>query len=234
MKNSQAFILSIGIVLAALIFGVFFFNARATDETVQVVGAATMRFNSDVVKWRVTLNRSTGLNNVSDGYRRVRDDLNTLREFLTAKGLKEDEITVQPINSYQQYGREGQPTGYNIQQSVLVITSKADDIEEIALNPTDLLNKGIVLQNSNLEYFYSKLSDIKLELLSEATADARNRANKIAENSGKSVGDVVSLRAGVFQIKEPYSTEISDYGVHNTRSKEKEIMVTVRAQFKLQ
>jgi hypothetical protein len=78
------------------------------------------------------------------------------------------------------------------------------------------------------------LSDIKLELLAEATKDAQKRALEIAKNSNVRLGNVTSLRVGVFQITEPFSTEVSDYGMYNTRTKQKDITVTVRASFKIQ
>jgi hypothetical protein len=70
-------------------------------------------------------------------------------------------------------------------------------------------------------------------LLSEATKDALKRAEEIAKNSGAELGPVSSLRAGVFQINEPFSNEVSDYGMYNTQAKIKDITVTVRAAFKI-
>jgi hypothetical protein len=120
-----------------------------------------------------------------------------------------------------------------LQQSLFVITAKIEAIEDLALNPSVLTERGAVLQNSSLEYFYSKLADIKTELLAEAAKDAQRRAGEIAKNSGVSLGKVASLRAGVFQITEPFSTEVSDYGMYNTQTKQKDITVTVRATFNL-
>ena len=163
----------------------------------------------------------------------IQNDLQFLKRLLTEKGLQEKELTIQPINTLPNYSREGQISGYNLQQGVFVITSNIAAVEDIALNPAALIDKGIILQNSNLEYFYSKLSDIKMELLAEATKDAQRRASEIARNSNVHLGNVTSLRVGVFQITEPFSTEVSDYGMYNTQTKQKDITVTVRASFKI-
>jgi hypothetical protein len=233
MKTTQAAVLGVGLVVAALVFGIFFYNSRASDDTIAVVGAATKRFTSDIVKWRITLSRDTGLDDVGSGYPRIREDLAFLRALLADKAISESDITVQPINMNSRYGREGGVVGYQLMQSVFVITSKIDVIEDLALNPSVLTEKGAVLQNSSLEYFYSKLADIKTELLAEAAKDARRRAEEIARSSDMSLGSVVSLRSGVFQITEPFSTEVSDYGMYNTQTKQKDITVTVRASFKI-
>jgi hypothetical protein len=234
MKTAHAIFLGASLMIAALIFGIFFYSARSSDDTINVVGMATKRFDSDIVKWRITISRNTGLNDVSSGYSLIQNDLQFLKKLLAEKGLQEKELTIQPINTLPNYSREGQISGYNLQQGVFVITSNISAVEDIALNPTALIEKGVILQNSDLEYFYSKLSDIKLELLAEATKDAQKRALEIAKNSDVHLGNVTSLRVGVFQITEPFSTEVSDYGMYNTRTKQKDITVTVRASFKIQ
>jgi uncharacterized protein len=233
MKTGHTLLISASLIIAALVFGIFFYSARSSENTINVVGMATKRFDSDIVKWRITIGRNTGLNDVSHGYLLIQNDLQFLKKLLTEKGLGEKELTIQPINTIPNYSREGEISGYNLQQGVFAITSNISAVEEIALNPATLIEKGIVLQNSNLEYFYSKLSDIKMELLAEATKDAQKRAEEIAGNSNVHLGNVTSLKTGVFQITEPFSTEVSDYGIYNTMTKQKDITVTVRASFKI-
>jgi len=64
-------IMGISIVLAALVFGFFFYQTRSSRDYVQVLGAATQGFESDIVKWNLTLQESTDLHNVIDGYRNI-------------------------------------------------------------------------------------------------------------------------------------------------------------------
>jgi hypothetical protein len=234
MKTSQAFLIGASLIIAFFIFGVFFYSARVVDNSISVVGAATKRFESDIVKWRITLTRTAEMRDMSSGYKALQADLQILRELLRGKGLDEKEISIHPISSERVYSSQGQTTSYNIMQSLFVVTTNIPAIEELALNPQALLEKGVILQNSNLEYLSSRLADIKMELLSEATKDARKRAEEIAKFSGSNLGSVTSLKAGVFQINEPFSNEVSDYGMYNTQTKEKDITVTVRASYKLE
>ena len=234
MKTSNAVILGIAIVVAFLVFGIFFYSARRSDNTVAVVGAATTRFDSDIVKWRITLSRTSDEKVMAAGYRMLQGDVEALRNLLKAKGIEEKEIMAQPINSDRVYGPQGQTSTFNIQQTLIVITSNIAAVEELALNPLVLVESGVILQHSNLEYLNSKLAELKMKLLSEATKDARKRAEEIAGSSGASLGPVSSLRAGVFQINEPFSNEVSDYGMYNTQAKVKDITVTVRAEFRIE
>jgi len=234
MKTAHAIILGIALVAAFVMFGIFFYAARSSDNTINVVGAATKRFDSDIVKWRITLSRTSDEKVLAAGYKLLQGDVETLRSLLKAKSIDDREITLQPINSDRVYGPQGQTSTFNIQQTLIVITSNIAAVEGLALNPLVLVESGVILQNSNLEYLNSKLSDIKMELLSEATKDARRRAEEIARNSGSALGPVSSLRAGVFQINEPFSNEVSDYGMFNTQAKVKDITVTVRAAFRIE
>ena len=223
-------ILAFGLVLAALVFGVLFYQARDTSDTVQTVGAATEQFTADVVKWRLSLTRQTGLDGQQAGYRGLAEDVRTLSAQLTGLGLPDTSVTVQPPSSNPTYGYNGTPTGYQVQQALFVVSNDVDVIEALALDPASLQTGGASLQMSTLEYFYSDLDTLKRSLLARATDDAKARAREIV---GRDVEHMTAARAGVFQITEPYSTEVASYGIHSTSTREQEITVTVHATFEV-
>lgn len=224
-------VLGLAIVLAAILFGLFHYRSRAARDTIQVTGVANQPFDSDVVKWRVVLSRQVGPTALREGYTQLAADLEALMRNFEDAGIAEGDIGVQPVNAYPRFDNFGERVGFNLQQSVYVISNQVPLLEGLALNPNQLIEQGIVLESSQLEYFYSRIDSLKHDLLARATEDARRRAERIATGSGLSIDRIASARAGVFQITEPYSTEVTDYGVHNTTSKKKEITVTVHATF---
>ncbi len=225
-----AAILALGLVVAALVFGTFFYNARDTGDTVQTVGAATELFTADVAKWRLVLMRPTDLDGQQAGYRALATDVQSLRAQLRGLGLPDTSVTVQPPSANPTYGYNGTPTGYQVQQTLFVVSENVDEVERLALDPASLQTGGASLQSSSLEYFYSDLDRLKRSLLARATDDARARA---AEIVGAEVEHMTAARAGVFQITEPYSTEVSSYGMHNTATRRQEITVTVHTTFEV-
>lgn len=229
-----ATVLGAGIVLAAAVFGFFFYQTRAQDDTVRVVGAATQRFEADVVKWRLTLRRQVPPAGLTEGYARIGTDVDRLVTRLRGQGVADTSIVVEPPNSYPNHNQQGTLTGYNFQQSLYVLSGAVDSVEALALAPGSLLEGGVVLQQSQLEYYYSEIDSLKRSLLAQATGDARARAREIAQSSGIELGRMLEARAGVFQITEPYSTEVSSYGVYNTSTRKKEITVTVHAAFTME
>ena len=226
-----ALILAAGAVLAALIFGGFFYRSRAARDSVQVVGAATERFTSDIVKWRLMLARQADAVDLAAGYADLRSDVERVRQRLQEAGVPDSAISVQPVTANPMYNSNGVISSYQMVQGIVVISQDVPGVERWALDPGALLGPGVVLQASQLEYFYSGLDALKHQLLAAATRDARQRADEIAGSAERDVGSIASARAGVFQINEPFANEVSAYGMFNTATRQKEITVTVHASF---
>jgi hypothetical protein len=226
-------ILGLSLIIAATVFGIYFYNSRSTSTTIKVVGATTQRYNADIIKWRITISRTVDPDKLKEGYTQLKGDLQSVQEVFQQEQIPAKEVTIQPINTEQIYGQSGIQSGYRVFQILTVISHDIPKVESLALNPELLVNQGIMLQSSNLEYYCSKLSEIKKTLLAKATQDAKRRAEAIAQSTGDRIDKISSARAGVFQITEPYSTEVADYGLYNTASRQKDITVTVNAEFTL-
>jgi hypothetical protein len=231
-----ATILALSLIASSVIFGQFFYRSRLPIKTIKVTGAATKRISADIVKWRLTMVRNVGTADLKTGYAQIKNDLASLKELLRSEGLSEEDLSIQPIQTnpvFGQYERAGSTVGYQVMQSIFIVSRDLKKVEALALSPGVLVDSGIVLQNSQLEYYPSQLSEIKRALLAEATKDAEKRAAEIAKSSGDRLDKIDSARVGVFQITEPYSTEVSDYGIYNTQTREKDITVTVNVSFML-
>lgn len=227
-------LLGISIIVAALVFGFFFYQTRAHRDYVQVVGSASQEFVSDIIKWNITFEENTDLVNVRDGYRNIQEKRDRLLTVLIDKGISQDNININPITIQKRWNRDGEVVGYVLNQPLFIISSEVEAIEELALNPDELLDQNIFFQISSLEYFYSGIDTLKKDLLELATRNARERVEMILRESGHKPGKMIWAQAGVFQIVEPYSTEVESYGMYNTSSRKKEIKVTVHAQFLIQ
>lgn len=225
-------ILGVAMIISALILGVAFYNAQKPENTINAVGQASKRYESDTVKWRINLEHTVGLDEIAEGYDVLKESLTDLLELLGSKGVSKDEVNINPIDVVKDWGQDG-VRGYILQQTVYVISNDVDTIEALALDPSELFERGIVFRGSRLEYFYSKVDELKKELIGEATANARERAEKMLENTNVKLGKILSVKAGVFQITEPYSTDVSSYGIYDTSTRKKQITVTAHVTFAL-
>ena len=231
MNGKTASILAVGIIIAAFVWGAFFISAR-NEQSIRVVGQGVKTVTSDLIKWNITINRDTNVASKSEGPSWIQEDLNKIKKYLANNGIEEKDILVDPVSSYANYGNNG-VTGYSFSQRIEVKSGDIEKIEKLALDNKALAKQDIYLQYSDLEYFVSNLAELKAEMLALATVDAKARAEEIAKSSGNKICGLLSAKTGVFQIRKPLSMDISDYGIYNTSSKEKEIAVTVNATFKI-
>ncbi|HPI25179.1 MAG: SIMPL domain-containing protein [Candidatus Cloacimonetes bacterium] len=231
-KNHLA-ILGIAFIVGISIFALFFWQSRQAATSLRVVGYASKLFESDLVKWNLSFSKNVETAELSSGYKGMSADLKAFQNYLSAQGIPEDDQSVMPVTSFPRHDNYGNMVGYTLNQSITVLSEDLEKIGELSLNPDFFAERGMVLQNSNLEYLYTKLPELKQQLLSEATSDALARATEISGSAKTKLGKLQEARAGVFQITEPYSTDVSDYGIYNTGTRKKSISVTLTAVFKL-
>nr|MDK2850976.1 uncharacterized protein [Candidatus Cloacimonadota bacterium] len=233
VAKSKFSVLGVAFLIGISIFAMAFWQSRRPETSLRVVGYASKLFESDLVKWNVSLQKNVSAAELSRGYRDMNSDIMAFKSYLIEQGLAEKDISIQPASSYQRFDNNGNMTGYNINQSIFVLSQELDLVEDLALNSDFFADRSIVLNNSRLEYLYTKLPVLKKELLAAATEDALARAFEIASSAGTGLGKLREARAGVFQITEPYSTDVSDYGIYNTSTRQKSISVTLTGYFGL-
>lgn len=232
--TAPAIVLGMAIVLSSLI-GTIAIKALRTGDSITVTGSAKVSVMSDTAKLSGSVNKRTGLDNLSFGYSEVAKNTEQVIAFLKEKGLSEESISTSPASAtevydYSQYGGS-QIVGYEVRQQITVNSDDVDLIKNVSETLPTLSQKGIFFQSYGPEYYYSKLAETRVTLLGEAIKDAKLRALEIAKSSGNTVGTLKSASGGVVQVLTPNSADISDYGRYDTGTIEKEVSITVRAEF---
>jgi uncharacterized protein len=232
--NSRA-ALGAGLVLAALIFGWFYASSKKADEAITVTGSAKRRITSDLVVWSAGV--SAQAPQLSDSYKQLSDNIPRIKQYLLSKGIPEDQMTVSSITTTTLKRRDGEGnetseiTGYSLSQQIEVKSNDVAKISQVAREATELINQGILIESGAPKYYYTKIGDLKVEMLGEAAKDAKERAEKIASSTGNSIGSVRSAKMGVLQVTAADSTDVSDYGVYDTSTIEKDMTAVVNVSF---
>lgn len=104
-------------------------------------------------------------------------------------------------------------------------------ITGVSRQAAELINQGIEVISNAPEYFYTKLPELKYDLLSVATKDAKIRAEQMASSAGNKIGAIRSARMGVFQITPLNTYDVSDWGMNDTTSLEKKANAVVKVDF---
>jgi hypothetical protein len=123
--------------------------------------------------------------------------------------------------------------GYKMKQSVEVDSPLVDRIAQLNSDSTALVEQGVLLTADPPKYIYSQAAETKIEMLSEATKDARARAERIANEGGRGLAGLHDADMGVFQIVPLHSSDTSGEGMNDTSSLDKTITAVVTVTFAL-
>ena len=236
---------SIAIVISTAIAASAWAVVKLTrPTTIDVRGSAKKRINSDLAQWTaaVTATKPTRV----EAYAALTKDVAQVRAFLTQAGLPEAAARSSAVEltemSHEDVVEEGAKTrrktvfdGWRAQQNIEVVSSDVPLVERLSREATQLLEKGVIITSEAPRYLYTKVSDLKIEMLAEASRDARQRAERMIEaaGGGARVGRVEGIDTGVININPANSTETSWEGNYDTSSFEKDILTTVRVRFEV-
>ena len=240
MKYITAVIFSIAIVVAAIVLGNAYIDRANPDGTIGVTGLGSEDFTSDLIVWEVDFVRVNP--DLQEAFADLAKDKAIVKEYLKQKGIAESSIIFEAVRTNEQRENQYQNgnftgsifVGYELRQTIRIESTDVEKTELVSREITELLNQGVQLQSSPPRYYYTKLADLKIAMISKATEDARMRAEQIAEKSGGNLGKLKSAKMGVFQITGQNSSE--DYswsGSFNTVDKKKTASITMRLEYEI-
>jgi len=210
--------------------------ASRSNEGITVTGSARVEARADKAVW--PLNAEYVAPTQSVAVSKVGVAVDALVKYLTNGGIPSDAIEFGSVSAYPQEewvngSSTGRITSYRASRSVTVRTEDVNLVLKLSTNLGSLLETGINVSNYGPQYYVSKLSELRPELLKEAMQDARLRASSIVEATGGKVGNVMSVRSGPFQVTSPDSVDTSAGGFYDTMTIDKTITSTVTVVFKV-
>ena len=227
--------LSLGLILSSVIVGWFYAKSKKGDEAITVTGLAKKRIKSDLVVWSAGVSAQSAT--LTDAYRQLSESVPKIKQYLASKGIPEDQMTVSSITTTTLKNQDSNGietsviTGYALRQQIDLRSTDVDKVAQIAREATELINQGILIESGAPQYYYTKIGDLKIEMLGEAAKDAKERAEKIAASTGNSIGAVRSAKMGVLQITPADSTDVSDSGIYSTTTIDKDMTAVVNIGF---
>ncbi|KDR96041.1 hypothetical protein SAMN02745945_01683 [Peptoclostridium litorale DSM 5388] len=232
-----ALMLSVALIISSIVVMGGFVKVKSLQNTLSVKGSAKKQIKSDFAVW--TGSFSVQSSELSNAYGMLSESAKKVKEYLVENGVPEQDIVFSAINTstYNEILPNGVYTNriesYRLYQNVEINSNDIDKITQISRKSTELINEGVEFQSNSPQYFYTKLSDLKLEMIELAAQDSKQRAQKLLSVTGNKPGKLRSARLGVFQITPLYSNEVSDYGINDTTSIEKEITAVVSCEFEV-
>ena len=238
-KNIIAIIIGLSLIFSVIIISGAFKYRYKVNESISVTGLGERDFESDMISWRGTYSRNSF--DLKAAYAALKADETVVKNYLISKGIKEENLLFSAVNvqrleedKYDANGKYVGKTfnGYGLSQTVSVDSKELDLVESVSRKVTDLIEKGIELNSALPSYYYSKLSELKIDLLAKASVDAKLRAETMAKSAGGGLGSLKKATMGVFQIVGKNQNETYEYGgSFNTSSRLKTASITVKADY---
>jgi hypothetical protein len=230
-------VLALANIVCVVIFSWSWVHVKADPKTISVTGSARKVIESDLIIWSARVSASDP--ELKTAYDSLDAFLQKELEYLKSHGIPSADITVASIQTHQRHERDAKGnetekiTSYELSQDIEVTSNDVGRVSDTARGITALIKDGVLLESYPPRFLYTKLADLKITMLAEATRDATTRAQQIAGNSGSQLGAIIDARMGVMQINAIHTDDVSGSGVNDTTSRQKEITAVVSARFGL-
>ncbi len=172
------------------------------SQFITVKGSVQTNVESDLIVWSGNFPVEAGT--LLDAQRKSQADRLLVENFLRAAEVTN--YVFVPVNIEElkasQKSADGwvtqRTTGYRLTQTVSVESTNVDRLDK--LDTTRLVEQGLIFTVLPSQFIYNRANEAKIEMLAEATRDARTRAEQIAAQGGRAIANLHDADKGIFQI----------------------------------
>jgi len=210
--KASAFILgaflAFGLIVSGYLLGNSAIKFKEYERSVTVKGLSEQEHKADIVIWPIQF--TVADNNLEQLYGSIEVSSDLINNFLEKNGVVPAEITFSTPaitdKSAQRYSNNARAEyRYTALQTVTVYSTNIDIVRKIMGKLSELGKKGIVFTvdnyQSRIEYIFTRLNQVKPEMVEEATRKAREIALKFAADSQSRLGKIKRASQGQFSIK---------------------------------
>jgi hypothetical protein len=236
---------SIAVVVAMFLATSTWERVKTTPQqrTIRVTGSATQRITSDLIEWQADV--VTKSNDRTSAYRELKKQVDIATAYVKEQGVKPEEIRISSVTTEEvfrtEYIGDGEdrlekqiPDGWEMSQAVSIRSKDIERVERVSREITQLIEKGVAVISEPPTYHFTKLDQLKIEMLARAAQNARERAAKIVTSAGGArLGALWDADMGVINVNPANSTETNWEGNNDKTSLEKDILTVVHLTFQL-
>jgi uncharacterized protein len=197
---SAVAIFAIGLTTSGYVLGDGLRRAKMAERTVTVRGVAERNVTADLATWSVEFShQGTDLAPVQSS---VDSQAREVRAFFQRAGFRPDEIADSDVGLSREHPREGEsgPDRLTVRRSIQLRTTDVIKARAAYARQAELLRDGVEISGTSISYTFTRLSDVKPQMIAEANQNARRSAEQFARDSGASVGRIKSASQGYFSV----------------------------------
>lgn len=206
-KLVPALLIALGLLAIGLGIRSGFRSMSSAQRTVSVRGLSEREVKADKVTWPIVYQIQGNI--LPDLYDQTSTANDKILAFLHNAGITDSEISINAPEAYDRasnnYSDNNYKFRYNISEVIVVTSSQVDKVDELIRQQGQLLKEGIALSandyNYPIQYEFTGLNDIKPQMIAEATKNAREAAQKFADDSESKLGKIQTANQGQFSIE---------------------------------
>ncbi|MEZ5743383.1 MAG: SIMPL domain-containing protein [Sphingomonadaceae bacterium] len=220
---ASAGIIAIGLIAGGFLLGDGLTRAHHADRAVTVRGLAERDVTADLATW--TISYSATASDLASAQNGIDRDTSAIKAFFNDLGFPADALQPTGVN-VSQYNNNGLDS-FTIRQRLTLRSHDIKRAQDAVKRQFELVRRGVALEEgSGMSYTFTKLNEIKPEMVADATKDARSAAEQFAKDSGTSVGSIKRATQGYFSV-EARDGESGGWGVSDTPYKKVRVVTTV-------
>lgn len=204
----EAIIIAIGMLVMGYFIKQGLDNFSSRDRVVNVKGLAEMEVPANKVTWPL-MYKDLG-NDLPVLYNKINATNQAILSFLKEKGITENEITINAPEiidmQAERYNSNPAPFRYNVTSVITVTSEQVDLVRKLISEQSELLKQGIAITGGdyryNVTYDFTKLNEVKPQMIEEATKNARAAGQKFAKDSDSELGEIKKAYQGQFTIED--------------------------------
>lgn len=218
---------------------------KSNKDDISVTGSASLDFTSDLIVWRGEFSKKG--QNLKEAFAEIKRDKKLVKEFLKSKGVSEDELVFKSIDIQKKFKKKNKYNNdgdlvsteqvfveFSLNQIVEITSTNVDLVESVSNDITDLIENDVFISSESPSYYYTKLSELKIEMIEMASQDGLLRAKTALNGGGAEIGDLLETSIGVFQILGKNSNDSFSWGgTLNTSKKQKTAYINVKQRFEI-
>jgi uncharacterized protein len=209
-KNSLVIVgicIVVGLSSLGYLLGDAAIRFKEYERTVTVKGLSEREYKADIIIWPIQF--SSASNDLGEMYKSIDGSTEKIKSFLESAGIGVSEISYSfpaiTDKSAQQYGNQSKAEfRYTASQTVTVYSKNIEAVRNVMGKMSDLGKQGIVFTGDNYqsqtEYIFKRLNEVKPGMIEEATRKAREVAEKFASDSKSTLGKIRTASQGQFSI----------------------------------
>ncbi len=196
-------IVALGLVCAGCLVQFGLKRIADKDRFVTVKGLSEREVKADHVSW--SMHYSVSGNDLKQLTADCTHFTEYLKDFIVSKGFAKEELqsgSVNFSNNWSSYYSTQRPEyHYTLSTTLVLNTTNVDNLVANQNCLNELLEKGIVVEGGWMDFQYKAFTDLKPEMIAEATKNARVVAQKFADDAACRLGSIRQANQGVFSME---------------------------------